>query len=123
LKEGCLNDEELLMDQSAMHASHSSSRSGDAQEEAPFDGEETMDNQNHLVLGIVARLHRMKMKMDILTKNLLLFLKMNNILTRLVSMPLKTTNKNKEEQEDMCGPSSTWMMKPSQIIFGISPNA
>lgn len=41
LKEGCLDDEELLMDQSALHASHSSSQSGDAQEEALFDREET----------------------------------------------------------------------------------
>jgi hypothetical protein len=41
LIEGCLDDEELLMDQSALHASCSSSQSGDAQEEALFDGEGT----------------------------------------------------------------------------------
>lgn len=41
LIEGCLDDEELLMDQSALHASCSSSQSGDAQEEALFDREGT----------------------------------------------------------------------------------
>ncbi|CAL4905198.1 unnamed protein product [Urochloa decumbens] len=50
LKKGCLHDAELLMDQSPLHTSCSSSRSGDAQEEAPFDGEERslrlkMDNK------------------------------------------------------------------------------
>jgi hypothetical protein len=68
--------------------SSSSSRccSGDAQEEVPhLMGRKQAcllrwkRSRNQLVLGIVPRLHRMKMKMGSLTKNLALQLKMDSI--------------------------------------------